>query len=205
MAETTAPRTGDRRRLVIVAAAGLSALALLIWMVTGQTQAGFTAETRNDDNLFKAGSITITSDKPGVLILQSGAMLPGDFVEGDITVTNGAQAPLKLKIFSKNLAETPSAASGIAENLNVTVTRTAPGVTVPVFSGTVAQLATQATSFANGKSGTAGGDPLAKATETGDSTSYHWKVELDPAAGIPSKNVNPNDQAVIEIVFEGRA
>lgn len=206
MAETTAPRTGDRRRLVIVAAAGLSALALLIWMITGQTQAGFTDSVVNADNVFTAGSINITSTQEGQAILEVAGLLPGDSDQGDITIHNASDAPLLLKIYTEDLVETPST-SGIAENINVTITRTDAAGSTPVFDDTLAELATQATEFDDGISGTAGGDPMAatNGTDTADDVTYHIAVELDPGAGRPSQNVNQGDEATVKIVFEAKA
>jgi hypothetical protein len=206
MAETTAPRTGDRRRLVIVAAAGLSALALLIWMVTGQTQAGFTDSVVNAGNVFEAGTINITSTQEGLAILSVEGLLPGDSDEGDITIHNASDAPLKLKIYTSDLGETPST-SGIAENLNVTITRTDGAGSTPVFDGTLAEFAAQATEFDDGVSGDAGGDPMAptNTNDTADDVTYHIVVELDPGAGRPSQGVGQGDGATVKIVFEAKA
>lgn len=202
MAETTAPVTGDRRRLTIVATAGLIAIALLVWMTTGQTTAGFTATTNNAGNLFETGSITITGNPAnGQVLLTAPALLPGDSVTGAITVTNGSEAPLKLKIFAADLLETPST-SGIAESLDVTITRNADAT--PFFTGTMADLATK-TNFTNGVAGTAGGDPLAKASEVAKTVTYTFTVSLNAAAGMPARNVNQLDEAVIKVIFEGRA
>lgn len=202
MAETTAPVTGDRRRLTIVATAGLIAIALLVWMTTGQTTAGFTATTDNTGNLFETGSITITGNPAnGQVLLSAPALLPGDSVSGAITITNGSEAPLKLKIFSENLTEN-RAGSGLAESLDIEITRDAEAT--PFYSGTMADLATK-TSFANGVSGTAGGDPLAKASEVAKSVTYTFTVTLNEAAGMDARNVDALDEAVIAIVFEGRA
>lgn len=205
MAETTAPKTGDRRRLAVVIAAGLSAIALLVWMTTQQTTAGFTATTQNAGNLLQTGSLTITGNPAsGQVLLTASDLLPGDSVNGSITVTNGSDAPLRLKIFSADLVESPSAAGGIAENLNVTITKDAD--TTPFYTGTVADLATL-TDFAGGVSGTAGGDPLDKTSNAAGvhSVTYAFTVTLDAGAGRPSQNVNPADSATIEITFEGRA
>lgn len=202
MAETTAPVTGDRRRLTIVATAGLIAIALLVWMTTGQTTAGFTATTDNTGNLFETGSITITgSPADGQVLLTAPALLPGDSVTGSITVTNGSEAPLKLKIFSSALTEN-RAGSGLAESLDIEITRDAAAT--PFFTGTMADLATK-TDFATGVSETTGGDPLAKASLAGNAVTYTFTVTLNEAAGMDARNVDALDEAVIAIVFEGRA
>ena len=204
MAETTAPRTGDRRRLTAAVAAGLAAIALLVWMTTGQTTAGFTAQTSNPGNLLETGSLTITGNPAnGTVLLSASGLLPGDSTTGSITVTNGSDAPLKVKIFSANLVEAP-ADSDLAENLNVTITRNAAAA--PFFTGTLADLATK-TSFGNGVSETSGGDPLDKTSNlAGDhDVTYEFTVTLDAGAGRPSQNVNAGDSATIEITFEGRA
>ena len=202
MAETTAPVTGDRRRLTVVATAGLIAIALLVWMTTGQTTAGFTATTDNAGNLFETGSITITGDPAnGQVLLTAPALLPGDSVTGDITITNGSEAPLKLKIFSADLVETPST-SGISDSLDIEITR--DGAAEPFFVGTMADLA-NSTDFTSGVAETAGGDPLAKASETANSVTYTFTVTLNEAAGMDAANVNQLDEAVIKVIFEGRA
>lgn len=202
MAETTAPVTGDRRRLTIVATAGLIAIALLVWMTTGQTTAGFTATTDNSGNLFETGSLTITGDPAnGTVLLSATGLLPGDSATGDITITNGSEAPVKLKIFSENLALSREG-SGLAESLDIEITRDAEAT--PFYSGTMANLATK-TGFASGVSSTAGGDPLAKASETANAVTYTFTVTLNEAAGMDARNVDALDEATIAIVFEGRA
>ena len=206
MADTTAP-AGDRRRLAVVIAAGLSAIALLVWMTTGQTKAGFTDTVTNEGNVFGTGSITITGDPAnGSVLLTASDLLPGDSVTESITVTNGAEAPLKLNIFATGLTETPGT-SGIAENLNVTITKNGAGT--PFFEGTLAELAADHTDWASGTSGDEanGGDALAKASvvDGTDAVTYVFTVELDEGAGMPSRGVDEGDEAVVSIVFEGRA
>lgn len=213
MADNTARLGRDKRKTMIVAAAGVSALALMAWLAIGQTVAGFNAQTDNGGNEFQAGTVTISDDDTGSALFVVNDLLPGHSKVDTITVSNTSTAPLKVKLLTSNITETAAAhdgraaGTGLAENLDVVIKIVTPDTTdtnPTVYNGTLADLATAA-DWATGKSASTGGDAMAKKDATGDDLVYEITVTLRSTAGNEAENVWPGDTATVNFIWEGRA
>lgn len=201
-ASTTAQ--GGRRDLALLAMAGVTAIAIMLWLALGQTTAAFTDTTENPGNLFETGHVDISTPGEGVAeVLAIEDMLPGHSDTATIAVTNNSSAPLLVKFYTDTYTVTP-AASGLGDNLDVLIEIETGTGRATVFEGTLADLSS-AEDWDTGESATAGGDPFSSAPEDGSIRVYHFRVTLNEAAGIPSRNVNPLDEATITFIWEGRA
>lgn len=164
---TTVPIGHPRRTLAIVAAAAVTALAMVFFMVSSVTGAAWTDTTRNDGNSWATGSVSLTDDDLAVAMFSVTGMVPGQTVTNDITVTNASTVPLDVRLYGANLVNIDL----LAPYLNLKVGTTLGGG--EVFTGTLAAFATAHTTFGTG---TAVIDMAAAGTQT-----YYFSVQLDTA------------------------
>lgn len=201
----------DRRQRAVIAGAALAALALVLYLVTGQTRAAFVDQTENAGNLFETGSVDISTGTASAIFdfADAGVLLPGHTVDAEIEVINNSRADLDVKLFTGAFVELPDTSSGIAENLNLTielVDALGGNVTGTVYQGTVADFGSNATDWTSGKSAQSGGDVIPSVDDApANQQVYRFTIQLDPGAGRESQNVNPNDNVTITFTWEGRA
>lgn len=173
---TTPLNRSDRRRagLIVGGAAALSALGVTAIVFTA-TNAAFTATTSNDGNSFEAATITLTDDDGGSAMFAVTDMLPGDTVTDCIEVTYTG-APVGAQLDGLNLYGT--VAGTLANDLNVTVERSAAGGSCAAFASAATVFAstldTLGTDYATGSAGLT---PSA----SGEVVAYRFTVELDAA------------------------
>lgn len=137
---------GRDRRTTVAIAAGLCALAMLMWLAVGQTRAAFVDNTENPDNTFTTGTVEISTSQPGSALFDFTGMLPGHTRTQTITVSNMSTAPLGVRLFADDYVPPTRAGSELADNLDVLVeiveTADAPaGSGAIVFDGTMAEFA----------------------------------------------------------------
>lgn len=179
---------GRNRRTTLLVAAGVSAMALLLWMAVGQTTAAFTAQTNNPGNAFKTGTVQISTDQPvGTALFTMGGMLPGHFQTERITVQNDSTAPLGVRLYAANFLVTADTSGGprtseLAEHLEVTVDIVdgADVVQSNVFTGSMAEFAA-----------------------AGDWTCGWWS-EADPEECNPSPAMGPLERLLRNTLDEGQ-
>lgn len=112
---------GRDRRTTVLVAAGVTALATLLYLAVGQTNAAFTAQTSNPGNSFKTGVVTLSNDRVGSALFELDEMLPGHSDTQDITVTNTSTAPLGVRLYAGDYVAPTRAGSELAEHLEVTI------------------------------------------------------------------------------------
>lgn len=137
---------GRDRRTTVAIAAGLCALAMLMWLAVGQTRAAFVDSTENPDNTFTTGTVEISTSQPGSALFNFTGMLPGHTQTQTITVSNMSTAPLGVRLFAADYLPPSRVGSELADNLDVMVeivdTASAPaGSGDIVFDGTMAEFA----------------------------------------------------------------
>ncbi|HXA29860.1 MAG TPA: TasA family protein [Candidatus Angelobacter sp.] len=82
--------------LAVAAAAGVSLVATV---VIPRTLGFFDATTSNPGNSFTAGTLTMTNDKTGALVVTVPSnMKPGDIACGHVTVTNSGSLPAQVEL-----------------------------------------------------------------------------------------------------------
>jgi hypothetical protein len=138
---------GRDRRTTVAIAAGLCALAMLMWLAVGQTRAAFVDSIENPGNSFTTGTVEISTSQPGSALFNFTGMLPGHTQTKSITVSNMSSAPLGVRLFGASYTPPSRAGSELADNLDVLVeivdTASAPPNSgAVVFNGTMAQFAT---------------------------------------------------------------
>lgn len=163
---TTVPIGHPRRTLAIVAAAAVTALAMVFFMVSSVTGAAWTDTTRNDGNSWATGSVSLTDDDLAVAMFSVTGMVPGQTVTSDITVTNESTVPLDVRLYGANLTATTVDLATLADWLNVSVGTTSGGS--DVYSGTLADFGT---AFASGT-------PVISMAASG-TQNYFFSVTLD--------------------------
>lgn len=187
-----APTTSRQRRsLLAVSGAALTALALVAFMVTSVTRAAWTDATDNAGNAWATGTVSLTDDDSGTAMFSASDMLPGDVVTNSITVTNDSSVALDVRLYGQNLADT----DGLAQHLNLKIGTLADGFdvydTIDGTAGTLSGFATDHADFA-------GGTPVISLAPAATQT-YHFWVELDAAA----PDTAQGDSAGIDFVWEG--
>lgn len=134
---------GRDRRTTVLVAAGVSALAMLLYLAVGQTNAAFTAKTTNPGNSFTTGEVTLSNDRVGSAIFNLDEMLPGHSDTQDITVTNTSTAPLGVRLYAGDYVAPSRAGSELADHLEVTIDLLDADDQVPVgrvFKGSMAEF-----------------------------------------------------------------
>lgn len=184
------PADSRRRNLAIVAVAALTALALVFFMISSVTSAAWTDTTRNDDNSWATGTVSLTDDDLGAAMFTVTDMVPGDEVDNSITVTNGSSVPLDVRLYGENLTATVFELENLAEYLNVTIGTTEGGD--EVYTGTLAGFAATHAAFGSGTA-------VINMAAAGTQTYYVW-VQLDPATPDSFQGAS----AGIDFVWEGQ-
>lgn len=177
---------GTRRNLAIVAGAGLTALAMVFFMISSVTSAAWTDTTRNDGNSWATGSVSLTDNDLGVAMFSVTGMVPGQIEENSITVTNESTVALDVRLYGANLVNVDL----LAPYLNLKVGTTLGGG--EVYTGTLDAFATAHTSFATGT-------PVIDMAASGTQIYYFW-VELDAATPTEFQTKT----AGIDFVWEGQ-
>lgn len=178
-----------RRNTILVAAAALTALALVVFMIASVTRAAWTDTTDNTGNSWDTGSVSLTDDDLGVAMFTTTNMVPGDVVENDIIVTNESTVPLDVKLYGANLVN----ADGLAEHLNLKI-----GTTLgagDVYTGTLAAFIVAHSNYATGTPVINLGTELIDESKT-----YYFWVELDAA----TPSTLQASTAGIDFVWEGQ-
>lgn len=185
---TATPATAgtSRRNVTIVAFAAVTALALVVFMISSVTRAAWTDTTRNDGDSWATGTVSLTDDDNGVAMFTTTNMVPGTVVTNSITVTNEGTVPLNVRLYGENVDNDDD----LAQHLNLSVGTTANGT--EVFSGTLAGFSAR-TDWASGGSSIS---LAASATQT-----YHFRVEL--ASNTP-QSFQGGATAGIDFVWEGQ-
>jgi hypothetical protein len=141
-------------------AAAVAALALVVYVVTGQTRAAFNATTSNSGNSFSAGSVTISDNDSGTAMFSASGLKPTDSVTSCIKVTygTGSLTPAAVKMYGT----VTSSGTNLAPYLNTTIdVGTGPttfgnctGFTSSstIYSGTLSNFASTYTNWSNGLS-----------------------------------------------------
>lgn len=180
---------GLRRPYLIPVAAGLTALGLVVFMISSVTGAAWTDTTDNTGNAWATGNVELTDDDAGVAMFSASGMLPGDVVTKTITVTNAGDVDLDVKLYGQNFSDTNS----LGQQLNFKVGTTDGGFDVytTTAAGTLGGFATDHTGYASGT-------PVISIAAGASQTYYFW-VELDSAA----PDTVQDSTAAIDFVWEG--
>lgn len=139
----TSHTAGRERRTILLAGAGMAILAMVLYVVVGQTTAAFTAQTSNPDNAFTTGSVTISDSAAGTALFNLTDMLPGHEDTQTITVTNLSTAPLGVRLFADAYTAPTRAGSELADHLELTIDlldADDQSVVGNVFTGSVAEF-----------------------------------------------------------------
>lgn len=189
-----------RRTYLMLAAAALTALALVVFMIASVTRAAWTDTTRNDGNAWDTGTVSLTDSQNGTAMFTVDNLAPGDVVTRSITVTNAGSLPLDVKLYGENLQATEITNSlleteKLSEYLNVKIGTTSGGHDVYTGTGigTLLGFATDHTGWANGTSAI---DLAAGGTQT-----YYLWVELDSDTPQGFEGAS----AEIDFVWEGQS
>ena len=185
-----APAAGAHPRhrgLALAAAAALAALVLVFFMISSVTSAAWTATTSNNGNSWATGTVSLTDDRAGTAVFSTAdaLMVPGSVISKTITVTNGSDVPLNVRLYGSALDDLDL----LAQHLTVTI-GTSAGAS-DVYSGTLLAFADKA-SYATGTP--------AVEFAAGASTTYYIAVTL--AASAPDSA--QGDTAGISFVWEGQ-
>jgi len=150
----------DRRRTVLIAAAavtaGLVGSAALIWHAS---YSAFSAQTSSPSNNWSTGTVKLAGDNAGAAAFTATNLKPGAKDEKCLTVTSSGSLDSVVKLYTKNGATT----KGLANAISLTITQgdggsfaggctdfKAQATDATVFSGTLADLESQASSYATG-------------------------------------------------------
>jgi hypothetical protein len=133
-------RSSPRTLLLGLGTIGLAAA------VTVGSGADFTSQSANLSNVFTAGTLTHSNNRPGA-ILTAANMRPGDTASGTVDIKNTGSLSGTFSLTKTVTAET----AAFASKLTIVITDTGdPGCLVscpgpvPVYSGTVAAMGSQA-------------------------------------------------------------
>lgn len=139
--------SADRRRTMLLATAGVVALAMLAWLAVGQTRAIFSGVTSNTGNSLGTGSVTL-QDNRGTALFDLSGMLPGSTSTQTIEILNPNDAPMGLRLFGENFTTDDdgddtngSGTTEMADYLDLEITVDSPDGDRTVFQGTLAQFA----------------------------------------------------------------
>lgn len=180
---------GTRRNLAIVAGAGLTALAMVFFMISSVTSAAWTDTTRNDGNSWATGTVSLTDNDAGVAMFSVTGMVPGQIKQNSIVVTNASTIPLDVRLYGQNLVNTDL----LAQYLNLKIGTTAGAG--DIFTGTLLGFVDPITGHTSFATGTPVIDMAASGTQT-----YHFWVELDAATPTEFQTKT----AGIDFVWEGK-
>jgi hypothetical protein len=192
---TTAPalavgpsaRLADRRPLLLLVAAMLTAAALVAALVIGATQAAWTASVASEGNLVGTAEVSLDGAGAAVFTLDNTNLLPGEQVTRTIAVTNDGTRALSVALYTA----APSDDDELMQHLDVKVGTTAGGT--DVFHGSMEELVAL-----GDYDDVAASQRLAFAVD--HSETYHVRVTLD--ANAPSSLQGA--VAGLDLVWEGR-
>lgn len=183
--------TGNRRRTyLVIGAAALTALALVVFMVTSVTRAAWTAQTDNTGSSWDTGTVSLTDDDGGSAMFEITNMMAGDVETNSIMVTNASSVPLDVRMYGANV----TGDSALAGELSLDIGTTSGGT--DVYTGTLAGFATSHTNFDSGTSSISLGTDVG----TNDTQEYHFTVRLPSDAPTTVQNMT----AGIDFVWEGQ-
>jgi len=129
---------------------GLGTIGLAAALTIG-SGADFTSTSANPSNIFTAGTLTHSNSKAGAAILTGSNMRPGDTASGTVDIKNTGSLSGTFSLAKTVTADTTAPANPFATKLTVVITDlgdptcsvSCPGP-VPVYSGTVSGMGTQA-------------------------------------------------------------
>lgn len=172
--------TGRRRHALEL----LIPLLALVGVGAGATSLALFTDSASVDGTFTTGTISIDPSDVSTLSLSTGALVPGDVITDDVTITNDGTAQLR---WSMSTSSTNADGLALRDVLTLTVREvdaTTPGTPCDDFDGTLVVSAT-----ALGASAVAIGDPTAGA-DAGDRTlaaatgeTLCFRVSLPSATG----------------------
>jgi len=91
-------------------------LALVLLLIAGillsVTFAAFTTSSANADNIFTAGSLSQTNSAANQAILTADNMIPGDVVQGTVTIRNTGESDGAFRLTSSTPGDTPGPYGG---------------------------------------------------------------------------------------------
>ena len=114
-------------------------LALILLVIAGLlvsvSFAVFTTSSANADNTFTAGSLASTNSEGGA-ILTAANMVPGDVVEGTVTITNTGESDGAFTLSGSTPTDTPGANGGeLSTVLQLQVVQDPGGAETEVYNG----------------------------------------------------------------------
>jgi hypothetical protein len=132
---------------------GALLVALLAVGAVVGSGASFTSKSANPSNTFSAGSLAQSNSKEGAAVLTKTTMLPGETINGTVTITNTGDVPGTFTLSRSSLSETAGPNGGkLSSVLELKVEDvTKEGSPVAVYSGKVDTMGVQTLgSFAAG-------------------------------------------------------
>lgn len=161
----------------------LPAMAL-VGIGAGSLSLALFTDSASVDGTFTAGTISLDPSDVASLSLSSGALLPGDVLTDDVTITNDGTAELR---YSVSTASTNADGLGLRDVLTLTVRETdatTPGTPCNDFDGAlvVAQTAFGASSVGIG-SPTAGAQAGDRTLAAASSETLCFRMSLPSATG----------------------
>ncbi len=170
-----------------IQAHGLAILLPVLAIVgvgAGSMSMALFTDSATADSTFTAGTISLDPSDVASMSLSSGALLPGDVVTDDVTITNDGTAQLR---YSVSTASTNADGLGLRDVLTLTVREvdaTTPGTPCNDFDGTVvvAQTALGASSVGIGNP-TAGAQAGDRTLNAASSETLCFRLSLPSGTG----------------------
>ncbi|MGA1811984.1 hypothetical protein VH571_06310 [Frondihabitans sp. 4ASC-45] len=198
---TSLPTTRTVRIAGLVAA---PAAVLVSGLIVAQTSySAFSSTTENTANNWSAGSVELTDDDSGSALFAATDLQPGSTGENCITVSSASSLDEDIRFYAANAGTT----NGLSDHLELTVTQgdgggfgscagfTALASNASVYTGTLAELATNSTDYATGL-GSWSHDDAASATRT-------FKIEYRLADTAP--NTAQDGTATVDLTWEAQS
>jgi hypothetical protein len=111
-------------------------LLLIAGLLVGVSFAVFTTSSANAGNVFTAGILTSSNSKDGAAILTASKMVPGDTVEGTVTISNTGDSSGAFTLTGSTPTDTPGPNGGkLSTVLLLTIVDDPGGSNVSVYNG----------------------------------------------------------------------
>jgi len=178
--DTKPVRKQCRRRLIVAGGIVVAALVLASAVLVG-SGAVFTATSANPDNVFTAGTLTMSNDKDNAAILALSNMKPGDIATGSVVIANTGSISGDFSLSMSKTSGTAPSGGDIYDTLELTVMN---GATV-VYGGDLAGFTTAAN---------------AGTIAASDSNTYDFTVTF-PDSGDDTDNVYQGSSTEVEFTW----
>lgn len=165
---------------------GLSLLAPMLAMVgigAGSLSLALFTDSASTDATFTAGTISLDPTDIASMSLSTGALLPGDVLTDDVTITNDGTAELR---YSASISSTNTDGLGLRSVLSLAVRQvdvTTPSTPCDDFDGAVVVASTTLDSGAAFGNAAAGADSGDRTLAAASSETLCFRVSLPLATG----------------------